>query len=110
VKSNVDGVAFLMKKNKIDVHTGTGKVLGEGKVSVTGDDGKATELKRRISSLPPAPTSCRHSGRGDRYRREGDRLVDRRAGAGQGAGQSVVVGGGVIGLELGSVWNRSAPR
>ena len=28
VKANVDGVAFLMKKNKIDVHFGVGKILG----------------------------------------------------------------------------------
>ena len=40
VKANVDGVAFLLKKNKIDAFRGTGKVLGEGKLSVTGDDGK----------------------------------------------------------------------
>jgi hypothetical protein len=55
VKSNVEGVAFLMKKNKIDVFIGTGKVLGEGKVSVTGDDGKERRSSRRMSSSPPAP-------------------------------------------------------
>src|SRR6186997_1022517 len=35
VKGNTDGVAFLLKKNKIDVYQGTGKVLGTGKVEVT---------------------------------------------------------------------------
>src|SRR5690606_37123256 len=41
VKSNVDGVAYLFKKNKIDSFIGTGKLLGVGKVSVTGEDGKS---------------------------------------------------------------------
>ena len=36
VEQNVKGLDFLMKKNKIDVHRGTGKVVAAGKVSVTG--------------------------------------------------------------------------
>src|ERR1700742_1449526 len=38
------GVTHLMKKNKITVHMGTGKLLGKGKLTVTDKDGKATEL------------------------------------------------------------------
>jgi dihydrolipoamide dehydrogenase len=38
------GVTHLMKKNKIAVHMGSGKLTGKGKVSVTAADGKATEL------------------------------------------------------------------
>jgi dihydrolipoamide dehydrogenase len=38
------GVTHLMKKNKIAVHMGEGKVTGKGKLSVTGADGKASEL------------------------------------------------------------------
>jgi len=38
------GVAHLMKKNKITVHMGEGKLTGKGKLSVAGADGKATEL------------------------------------------------------------------
>lgn len=38
------GVTHLMKKNKIAVHMGEGKLLGKGKLSVTSADGKATEL------------------------------------------------------------------
>src|SRR6202789_3375786 len=40
IDGNVKGVDFLMKKNKIDVIHGTGKVLGTGKIEVTGNDGK----------------------------------------------------------------------
>ena len=35
------GIAFLMKKNKIEVIKGAAKLAGKGKISVTGDDGKA---------------------------------------------------------------------
>ena len=41
------GVTHLMKKNKIAVHMGEGKVTGKGKLSVTGQDGKATELSAK---------------------------------------------------------------
>jgi dihydrolipoamide dehydrogenase len=41
------GVTHLMKKNKITVHMGQGKLLGGGKLSVTGEDGKSEELSAR---------------------------------------------------------------
>ncbi|MET0361182.1 MAG: dihydrolipoyl dehydrogenase [Sphingobium sp.] len=41
------GVTGLMKKNKIAVHMGTGKLLGGGKLSVTGADGKAEEISAK---------------------------------------------------------------
>src|ERR1700684_135288 len=41
IDGNVKGVDFLMKKNKIDVIKGKGKIVGPGKVEVTGADGKA---------------------------------------------------------------------
>jgi dihydrolipoamide dehydrogenase len=41
------GVAFLMKKNKIDVVMGEGKLGAKGKLSVAGADGKATELSAK---------------------------------------------------------------
>ncbi|RWF21542.1 MAG: dihydrolipoyl dehydrogenase [Mesorhizobium sp.] len=47
VASNVSGVAFLFKKNKIDSFRGTGKVVGAGKVSVTGEDGKVEEIETK---------------------------------------------------------------
>ena len=39
-----NGVAFLMKKNKIEVVMGAAKLLGKGKVEVTAKDGKKSEL------------------------------------------------------------------
>src|SRR5215470_10552805 len=40
IDGNVKGVEFLMKKNKIDVVHGKGRILGAGKVEVAGSDGK----------------------------------------------------------------------
>src|ERR1044072_2105446 len=40
IDGNVECVEFLMKKNRIDVIHGRGRILGTGKVEVTGNDGK----------------------------------------------------------------------
>src|ERR1700758_418782 len=42
IDGNVKGVEFLMKKNKIDVVHGTGKILGPGKIQVSGNPGTQT--------------------------------------------------------------------
>ena len=107
VASNVNGVAFLFKKNKIDTFRGTGKVVSAGKV--VGDRrGRQGPGDRDQEHRHRHRLGCRrHPGRQGRDRREGDRLVDRRAGIPTKCRNSlVVVGGGVIGLELGSVWAR----
>jgi len=44
VTANSKGVQFLMRKNKIDVHKGHGRIKGASKVTVTADDGSVTEL------------------------------------------------------------------
>src|SRR5712664_4239497 len=47
IDGNVQGVEFLMKKNKIDVISGKGKVLGAGKVEITGSDGKTQVVETK---------------------------------------------------------------
>ena len=106
VAANVKGVAFLIKKNKIDCFRGTGKVVSAGKVSVTGEDGKVAGDRDEEHRHRHRLRRRRHSRRQGRDRREGDRVVDRRAVLDKVPGHLVVVGGGVIGLELGSVWAR----
>ncbi|HEU5145287.1 MAG TPA: FAD-dependent oxidoreductase, partial [Chryseosolibacter sp.] len=44
VKSNVDGIAFLMKKNKIDVHTGVGSFVDKNTIRITANGGKETTI------------------------------------------------------------------
>src|SRR5688572_1204271 len=47
VKSNVDGVAFLFKKNKIEAFRGFGRIAGPGKVEVTAEDGSKQALEAK---------------------------------------------------------------
>ncbi|MDO9416512.1 dihydrolipoyl dehydrogenase [Pararhizobium sp.] len=106
VKSNVDGVAFLFKKNKIDAFIGTGKVLGEGKVSVTNDKGEEQILETKniviatgsdVAGIPGVSVDI-----------DEKIIVSSTGGIAleKVPANMVVVGGGVIGLELGSVWAR----
>ena len=57
IDGNVKGVEFLMKKNKIDVISGAGKILGAGKVEVQAATARRRPSRPRISSSPPAPIS-----------------------------------------------------
>ncbi|WP_371421470.1 dihydrolipoyl dehydrogenase [Tardiphaga sp.] len=104
IDGNVKGVEFLMKKNKIDVVMGTGKVLGTGKVEVTGADGKAQTLETKNIVIATGS---------DVAKLKGIEIDEKRIVSSTGAlsldkvpEKMIVVGAGVIGLELGSVWRR----
>jgi dihydrolipoamide dehydrogenase len=104
VKGNVDGVAFLLKKQKIDHFHGTGRILGPGKVEVTFINGEkqavvaktiAVATGSEVASLP------------------GITIDEKRIVSSTGAlslpevpKRLAVIGAGYIGLELGSVWSR----
>jgi len=106
VQANVSGVAFLFKKNKIDSFRGVGKVVSAGKVSVAGDDGKSQDLETRniviatgsdVAGIPGVKVDI------------DEKTIVSSTGAlalDKVPATLVVVGGGVIGLELGSVWAR----
>ncbi len=106
VAANVAGVAFLFKKNKIDTYQGTGRIVSPAKVAVTAEDGKVTELETKniviatgsdVAGIPGVPVE-----------------IDEKVIVSSTGGIAldkvpenlIVVGGGVIGLELGSVWSR----
>ena len=106
VKSNVDGVAFLFKKNKIDGFTGTGRIVSAGKVSVTGDDGKVQELEAKNIVIATGSDVAGIPGVNVEI---DEKVIVSSTGAialDKVPQNLVVVGGGVIGLELGSVWMR----
>lgn len=106
VKANVDGVSFLMKKNKIDVLTGTGKIAGAGKVVVTGDDGKDQSLETKNIVIATGSDVAGIPGVEVDF---DEKIIVSSTGAldlAKVPKELVVVGGGVIGLELGSVWQR----
>src|SRR6185312_757949 len=47
VAANVNGVAYLFKKNKIDAFIGTGSIAGPGRVSVASSDGAEQTLETK---------------------------------------------------------------
>jgi dihydrolipoamide dehydrogenase len=103
VDGNVKGVEFLLKKNKIDTFQGTARIAAPGKVEVKGD-GKTQTLDTK--SIVIATGS-------DVARLKGIDIDEKRIVSSTGAlalpevpKHLLVVGAGVIGLELGSVWRR----
>jgi dihydrolipoamide dehydrogenase len=104
IDGNVKGVEFLMKKNKIDVISGKGKVLGTGKVEVTGGDGKTQVVETKNIVIATGS---------DIAQLKGIEIDEKRIVSSTGAlsldkvpSSLLIVGAGVIGLELGSVWHR----
>ena len=106
VKANVDGVQFLLKKNKVDTFHGTGKVAAKGKVDVTGDDGKTTSIDAK--NIVIATGSHVAQIPGIDLELDGDVLVSSTEALllKKVPKKMIVIGGGVIGLEMGSVWSR----
>jgi dihydrolipoamide dehydrogenase len=104
VSANVNGIGFLFKKHKIDSFFGAGEIKAPGEVEVTAENGaKQTVSAKNIviatgSDVTPLP---------------GIEIDEERIVSSTGAlslakppKDLLVVGGGVIGLELGSVWGR----
>jgi dihydrolipoamide dehydrogenase len=106
VEANVNGVAFLFKKNKIDTFMGTGRVLGAGKVSVTAEDGSVQEIETKNIVIATGSDVAGIPGVNVEF---DEKVIISSTGAlelERVPEHLVVVGGGVIGLELGSVWAR----
>jgi dihydrolipoyl dehydrogenase len=103
VDGNVKGVEFLLKKNKVDAYFGAGRITAPGKVEVKGESGtQSLETK----SIVIATGS-------DVARLRGIDIDEKRVVSSTGAlalpavpKHLLVIGAGVIGLELGSVWRR----
>lgn len=106
VKSNVEGVSFLFKKNKIEGIQGTGKILGAGKVEVTNDAGEVQVLETK--NIVIATGSDVAGIPGVAVEIDEKVIVSSTGGIAldKVPAKMIVVGGGVIGLELGSVWSR----
>jgi len=106
VKANVDGVQFLLKKNKITTFHGTGSIAGAGQVVVTGDDGKTQNVAAKNIVIATGSGVAQIPGIELEF--DGDVLVSSTEAIAlkKVPKKMVVIGGGVIGLELGSVWSR----
>jgi dihydrolipoamide dehydrogenase len=104
VDGNVKGVDFLFRKNKIESFHGTARILAPGKVEVKGGDGKTQALETKNIVIATGS---------DVARLKGIEIDEKRIVSSTGAlaldrvpEKLLVIGAGVIGLELGSVWRR----
>jgi dihydrolipoamide dehydrogenase len=104
VKANVDGIAFLMKKNKIDVLKGVGSFVDKNTIKITAKDGKESTITTdkviiatgsKPTPLPFAPFDKK-------------RIISSTEALELNSipKHLIVIGGGVIGMELGSVYAR----
>jgi dihydrolipoamide dehydrogenase len=103
VKGLTDGVAYIMKKNKVTVYKGAGRIAGPGKVIVKTDKGDVElEAKNIVIATGSEPASL-----------PGVEIDEERVVSSTGAlslksvpKNLILIGAGIIGLELGSVWRR----
>jgi dihydrolipoamide dehydrogenase len=104
VAANVNGVAYLFKKNKIDWLAGEGRIAAPGKVIVKAAGGKETTVETKAIVIATGSDVARLPGV-----EIDEKTVVSSTGALSLAAppkKLIVVGAGVIGLELGSVWRR----
>jgi dihydrolipoamide dehydrogenase len=98
------GVAGLLKKNKVDHIRGKGRIAGKGKVIVTAADGSESEIAAKNIVIATGSEVAPLPG----VEIDGERIVtsDQAIALSEVPKKLVLIGAGVIGLELGSVWRR----
>jgi dihydrolipoamide dehydrogenase len=104
VAANVNGVGFLFKKNKIDAFIGLGTITAPGEVEVTSSDGSSQKLTTKSIVIATGSESTPLPGIDI-----DETTIVTSTGAlsfDKVPGKLLVVGAGIIGLELGSVWRR----
>jgi dihydrolipoamide dehydrogenase len=104
VDSNVKGVDYLFRKNKIETFHGAGRIAAPGKVEVKDADGKSQVLDTKAIVIATGS---------DVARLNGIDIDEKRIVSSTGAldlsnvpKKLLIVGAGIIGVELGSVWRR----
>jgi len=104
VDGNVKGVDYLFKKNKIETFHGAGRLAAPGKVEVKNADGKAQLLETKNVVIATGSDAARLNG----IDFDEKRIVSSTGALDLPAvpKKLLIVGAGIIGLELGSVWRR----
>ncbi|GAH07681.1 unnamed protein product, partial [marine sediment metagenome] len=97
------GVGFLMKKNKIDVHMGTAKLLDQNKVEVTDSDGKTETFQANnvvVASGASAMVPPGWEVDGEQILTYTEAILQERL-----PKSVIIIGSGAIGVEFGTIWN-----
>jgi dihydrolipoamide dehydrogenase len=104
IDGNTKGVAFLFKKNKITGIQGSARIVGAGEIEVTADDGTKQTVAAR--SIAIATGSVPASLKGMAIDETSILTSTGALALARVPKHLVVIGAGVIGLEMGSVWKR----
>ena len=104
VEANVKGVEFLFKKNKIEALRGAARIVAPGRVEVKAADGGTQTLETKNIVISTGSDIARLNG----IDIDEKRIVSSTGALelGKVPQKLLVVGAGIIGLELGSVWRR----
>jgi dihydrolipoamide dehydrogenase len=104
VQASVSGVEYLFKKNKIDTYIGTGSFLAPGKIKVTAQVGESETVEAKNVVIATGSDSSPLKG----VEIDETRVVSSTGALmlAQVPARLIVIGAGVIGLELGSAWRR----
>lgn len=102
VEQTTKGIEFLMDKNKIDVYTGTGAFKDATHIVISGEKEQTIEAKNTIIATGSKPSSLPF------IKLDKDRVITSTEALSlkEVPKHLVVIGGGVIGLELGQVYHR----
>ena len=104
VAKNSSGVSYLMKKNKVTVFNGFGKIAGRGKIEVTGDDGKTQTVETKNIIIATGSVVRPIPG----FETDGKQVVnsDQILELNTVPKSMVVLGSGAVGVEFASVYSR----
>lgn len=102
VKMTCDGINFLMKKNKIDVYTGIGSFITKNKIKVSGEKEQEIDTDKVIIATGSKPSSLP----GIEIDKKRIITSTEALSLSEVPKHLIIIGGGVIGLELGSVYAR----
>lgn len=104
VKANVDGISFLMKKNKIDVYTGVGSFVDRNTIKIAAADGKEKTIttEKVVIATGSKPTPLPFAPFDKKRIISSTEALELK----EIPKHLIVIGGGVIGMELGSVYAR----
>lgn len=104
VKQSVDGINFLMKKNKIDVYHGMGSFVNNTQIKISGADGKETTIDsdKTIIATGSKPASL------PSVKIDKKRIITSTEALNlqEVPNHMIIIGGGIIGVEMGSVYAR----
>ena len=104
VAKNSAGVSYLMKKNKVTVINGFGKIVGKGRVEVKGDDGKTQTVEAKNIIIATGSVVRPIPG----FETDGKQVVnsDQILELTSVPKSMIVVGSGAVGVEFASVYSR----